>query len=62
MLFLSKKKKKERKDVEEEKCRRRKKQVERRRKRKRVFQRSEVRWWGRVWVREIIKKSEKVLF
>ena len=31
--------------------------------RERVFQRSEVRWCGRVWVREIIiKKCENVLF
>ena len=45
---------KNKKDVEEER-RRRKKQVERKEKKKeRVFQRSEVRWWGCVWVRKII--------
>ena len=47
------------KNVEEERS---KQKEEGEKERARVFQRSEVRWWGRVWVREIIIKSEKVLF
>ena len=58
-LEMKKKKKKERKNIEEER-RRGKKRVERgRKKRKKESVQCMVRLWGCVWVRKIIKKSEK---